>query len=129
MDALATGDKTMKALEAYQQTAVTTQSRGRLIVMLYDGAIKFLKLAIRELEAGNYAAKGQYINRAQDIINELNAVLDMEAGGEISKNLRGLYLFMNRHLGQANAKRDPKMIQDVITLLDELNQGWKTIAG
>ena len=119
----------MKALEAYQQTAVTTQSRGRLIVMLYDGAIKFLKLALKEMEAGNYTAKGQYINRAQDIINELNAVLDMESGGEISKNLRGLYLFMNRHLGQANAKRDPKMIQDVITLLEELNQGWKTIAG
>jgi flagellar protein FliS len=129
MDALATGDKTMKALEAYQQTAVTTQSRGRLIVMLYDGAIKFLKLAIRELEAKNYAAKGQYINRAQDILNELNAVLDTEAGGEIAENLRKLYLFMGRRLSQANAKRDPQMIQDVITLLDELNQGWKTIAG
>lgn len=119
----------MKALEAYQQTAVTTQSRGRLIVMLYDGAIKFLKLAIRELEAGNYAAKGQYINRAQDIINELNAVLDMEAGGEIARNLRGLYVFMNRRLTQANTKRDPQMIQDVINLLEELNQSWKTIAG
>jgi flagellar protein FliS len=119
----------MKALEAYQQTAVTTQSRGRLIVMLYDGAIKFLKLAIRELEAGNYAAKGQYINRAQDIINELNAVLDMESGGEIARNLRSLYLFMGRHLSQANARRDPKMIQEVIALIDELNQGWKTITG
>ena len=119
----------MTALEAYQQAAVTTQSRGRLIVMLYDGAIKFLKLAIRELEAGNYAAKGQYINRAQDILNELNAVLDMEAGGEIAQNLRGLYLFMNRHLGQANARRDPRMIQEVITLIEELNQGWKTITG
>jgi len=119
----------MKALEAYQQATVTTQSRGRLVVMLYDGAIKFLKLAIKELEAQNYAAKGQYINRAQDIISELNAVLDMENGGELAQNLRGLYLFMNRHLGRANAKRDPNMIQDVIRLLDELNQGWKTIAG
>jgi flagellar protein FliS len=129
MDAQATGDKRMKALEAYQQATVTTQSRGRLVVMLYDGAIKFLKLAIKELEAQNYAAKGQYINRAQDIISELNAVLDMETGGELAQNLRGLYLFMNRHLGRANAKRDPNMIQDVIRLLDELNQGWKTIAG
>jgi len=119
----------MKALEAYQQATITTQSRGRLVVMLYDGAIKFLKLAIKELEAKNYAAKGHYINRAQDIISELNAVLDMEAGGEITRNLRSLYLFMNRHLGRANAKRDPNMIQDVIRLLEELNQGWKTIAG
>jgi flagellar protein FliS len=128
-DVLAPGDETMKALEAYQQATVTTQSKGRLIVMLYDGAIKFLKLAIKELEAENYAAKGQYINRAQDIISELNAVLDMEVGGEIAANLRRLYMFMNRRLSQANAKRDAKMIQEVITLMDELNQGWKTIAG
>jgi len=119
----------MKALEAYQRAAVTTQSRGRLVVMLYDGAIKFLKLAIRELEAGDFAAKGQYINRAHKIISELNAVLDMEAGGEIARNLRGLYVFMNRRLTQANTKRDPQMIQDVINLLEELNQSWKTIAG
>ncbi len=119
----------MKAMEAYQQVAVTTQSKGRLVVILYDGAIKFLKLAIKELEAGNHAAKGQYINRAQDILHELNAVLDMGVGGEVAQNLRRLYLFMDRHLSQANAKRDPKMIQEVIGLLEELNQGWKTITG
>lgn len=119
----------MNGLGAYQQAAVGTQSRGRLIVMLYDGAIKFLKLAVRELEAQNYEAKGQYINRAQDIINELNAVLDMEAGGEIAENLRKLYVFMGRRLSQANAKRDPQMIQEVIGLLNELNQSWKAITG
>jgi flagellar protein FliS len=115
----------MKGIGAYQETAVATQSRGRLIVMLYDGAAKFMKLAIRELEAGNYAAKGQYINRAQDIINELNAVLDMEAGGEISQNLRKLYLFMNRRLSEANTKRDPQMIREIIALVEELNQSWR----
>jgi flagellar protein FliS len=121
------GDQTMKGVDAYQQVAIGTQSRGRLIVLLYDGAIKFMKLAIKEMEAGNHAAKGQYIGRAQDIINELNAVLDMDAGGEIAQNLRGLYLFMNRRLSQANAKRDPQMIREVIALMEELNQGWKTI--
>lgn len=119
----------MNGIGAYKEAAISTQSRGRLIVMLYDGAIKFLKLAVRELEAKNYAAKGQYINRAQDIINELNAVLDMEAGGEIAENLRRLYLFMGRRLSQANAKRDPQMIQEVIGLLEELNQSWKAITG
>lgn len=119
----------MNGIETYRQTAVGTQSRGRLIVMLYDGAIKFLKLAVRELDAGNYAAKGQYINRAQDIVQELNAVLDMETGGEVAQNLRGLYLFMSRQLSQANTKRDPQMIREVIALLEELNQGWKVITG
>jgi len=119
----------MKGIAAYQQTAIGTQSKGRLIVMLYDGAIKFLKLAVRELEAGNHAAKGQYINRAQDILNELNAVLDMDTGGEVASNLRRLYLFMNRRLSEANGKRDPQMICEVITLLEELNQSWRAIAG
>ena len=119
----------MNGIDTYQQAAIGTQSRGRLIVLLYDGAIKFLKLAIKELEAGNYAAKGQYLSRAQDIINELNAVLDMEGGGEISQNLRRLYAFMNRRLFQANAKKDPQMIREVITLMEELNRSWKTITG
>ena len=123
------GDDTMKGIGAYQQTAIGTQSKGRLIVMLYDGAIKFMKLAVKELEEGNYAAKGQYIGRAQDIINELNAVLDMEAGGEVSQNLRRLYLFMSRRLNEANGKCDPEMIREVITLMEELNQSWKTITG
>jgi flagellar protein FliS len=119
----------MNGIEAYQQTAIGTQSKGRLIVMLYDGAIKFMKLAVAELEAGNPAAKGQYINRAQDILNELNAVLDVEAGGEIANNLRRLYLFMNRRLSEANTKRDPQMIREVIGLMEELNQSWKAITG
>ena len=114
---------------AYQDTAVTTQSKGRLIVLLYDGAIKFLKLAIKALEDGDHAKKGLYINRAQDVIHELNAVLDMDAGGEIAANLRKLYLFMSRRLREANAGRDPRMIQEVIGLLDELNQSWKAITG
>lgn len=117
----------MKGLETYQEVATTTQSRGRLVVMLYDGAIKFLKLAIRELDAGNMDQKWVYIKKAMDIINELNAVLDIEAGGEVAVNLRKLYMFMTRHLNTANVKKDPQMINEVIKLLEELNQGWKAI--
>jgi flagellar protein FliS len=119
----------MKGIAAYQDSAVTTQSKGRLIVLLYEGAIKFMKLAIKELQANNYEAKGQYINKARDIINELDAVLDMNTGGEIAANLRKLYCFMNNRLSEANVQRDPKMIQEVIDLMEELNQSWKAIAG
>ena len=119
----------MNGVAAYQDTTVTTQNKGRLIVLLYDGAIKFMRLAIRELEARDYEAKGRYINRAQDIINELNAVLDTEAGGEIAVNLRKLYCFMSNRLSQANVKRDPQMIREVITLMEELNRSWRAIAG
>ena len=119
----------MKEFSAYRDAAVTTQSKGRLIVLLYDGAIKFMKLAIKELEAGNNEAKGQYISRAQDIINELNAVLDTDTGGEIAANLRKLYCFMNNRLSEANTKREPQMIREVINLMEELNKSWKAIIG
>ena len=126
---LGTENYTMKGIAAYQNAAVTTQSRGRLIVLLYDGAIKFMKLAIKELEANNYEAKGRYIAKAQDIINELNAVLDMNAGGEIATNLRKLYCFMNNRLAEANAKRSAQMIREVITMMEELSESWKAITG
>lgn len=119
----------MNELAAYKDNAISTQSKGRLVVLLYEGAIKFLKLAIRELEAGDFEAKGNYINRARDIINELNAVLDMEAGGEIAANLRKLYVFMNNRLSDANTKRDPGMIREVMNLMEQLMQSWQAIAG
>jgi len=119
----------MNGIAAYQENTVTTQSKGRLIVMLYDGAIKFMKLAIEEMEKNNNESKSLYINKAQDIINELNAVLDMDAGGEIATNLRKLYCFMSNRLSEANIKCDTQMVRDVIKLMEELNQGWKAIAG
>ncbi|MHC4478548.1 MAG: flagellar export chaperone FliS [Planctomycetota bacterium] len=119
----------MNGLNAYQEAAVTTQSKGRLIVLLYGGAIKFLKKAVQELEAGNHEEKGRYINKAQDIINELNAVLDIDAGGEIAVNLRKLYCFMSARLSQANIRCDAQMIREVIVMMEELAQGWKAIAG
>lgn len=115
------------AIGAYQRNAVVTQTRGRLVVLLYEGAIKFLEQAEEELAAGNFAAKGECINRALAIINELDACIDLEKGGEVAANLRRLYHFMIHHLGEANIHRDPQRIQDVIECLKDLNEGWKVI--
>ena len=112
----------------YEETAITTQNRGRLIVMLYDGAIKFLKQAIMALETGDFEGKGRYITKAQEIVLELNTILDMEAGGEISRNLRQLYHFIRGHLNVASTMCDSGMIQEVIEILEDLNQGWKSIS-
>jgi flagellar secretion chaperone FliS len=117
----------MNGFHAYRETAITTQNRGRLIVILYDGAIKFLRQAIQDLRQNDLAAKGNHITRAQDILFELNTVLDMEKGGQIAENLRALYNFMQRHLSEANTRKDPQMIQEVIEMLEELNQSWRTV--
>jgi len=117
----------MKKLASYHENAITTQSRGRLIVLLYEGAVKFLKQAIREIENEDWAAKGVYINKALAIIDELDGCLDMDGGGEIATNLRTLYDFLRRHLNEANVKRDPQRIREAIKILEELNEGWKAI--
>jgi flagellar secretion chaperone FliS len=122
-------ERVMNGVDIYKEHTVSTQSKGRLIVMLYEGAIKFLKIAIKELDAGNFGEKGKYINKALDIINELNAVLDVDSGGEVATNLRNLYQFMTRRLNEANIQKDANMIRDVIKLLEELNQSWKAVAG
>jgi len=119
----------MKGIETYQENTITTQSQGRIVVMLYEGAIRFLKQAVSEMKADNHEAKSKYLLKAEDIINELSIVLDMEAGGEIATNLRALYMFMIKHLHEANIKKDPAKIEDVVKLLEELNQSWKAIAG
>jgi len=117
----------MNGLGSYQETAVLTQDKGKLIVMLYEGAIKFLMLGINEIEASNYEQKNIYFNKAWDIINELNVSLDMDAGGEIAANLRKLYAFMLTHISNANIKNDKRAVQEVIDMMRELKEGWESI--
>ena len=112
----------MSRIAAYQENAVTTQSKGHVIVMLYDGAVRFLNQAIEAMEAGDATRKGELVSKAMDILNELDTALDMDAGGEIASNLRSLYAFMRRHILQGHTRNDPQMFRDVIGLLEELNQ-------
>ena len=76
-----------KASVAYMQTQITTTNQGELLLMLYAGAIKFLTRAREEIEKKNYSEKGMLISKAMDVIAELDGSLNMERGGELSKNL------------------------------------------
>ena len=118
----------MNAAVMYEEINVTTQNSGRLIVMLYDGAIGFLKKAQQCIAQGDAAGKNQAISRTRDIIFELNASLNMEDGGHVARNLRSLYNFIWRYLSDANIKNDPQMLQKVINMLSELGSAWKKIA-
>ena len=118
----------MNGVKAYKETSVATQGTTRLVVMLYDGAIKFLKRAIADVEAQDWAGKGRNLSKAQDIIYELNAVLDMEAGGEVAENLRSLYSYIWKRISEANLKKDAEIIREVIGLLGHLQEGFKAIS-
>ncbi len=118
----------MSVTHKYLESDVTTQQRGKLVVMLYDGAIKFLKVARQKMDEGDFALKGVYIGKARDIIVELNNSLDMNAGMQLAKDLRALYNFLCRHLSEANIERDPVKIDECVRILHELRSAWEEVA-
>jgi flagellar protein FliS len=119
---------TMNAAMLYQQTAVTTQNQGRLIVLLYDGAIRFLRQARVGMQNGDYAKKSVFLARAQDVVFELNASLNMELGGEISNRLRSVYTFIWTRLSQVNMKNDIAVLDRLIAILEDLAGAWRQIS-
>ena len=116
-----------RAANVYLQTKVTTTNQGDIVVMLYDGAIKFLNQAIEYLAANDMAKKGLAISKALDVINELDSALNMEKGGKLSENLHSLYLFCSNHLVMANLKKDPERIRHVIKILGGLRSAYAEI--
>lgn len=122
------------AYNAYQKTNINTASQGRLVVLLYEGAIKNISSAINLFEAdGKLKAKniekfGVYIQKAQAIITELQVSLDMEKGGEIAKNLMSLYVYFNEELMDASIKHDKAKLQSINKMLSDLADAWRTIS-
>lgn len=117
----------MNAAAIYQEMTVTTQSQGKLIVLLYDGAISYLRKAGRYMKGQDATGKTRSINCARDIIMELNRSLNLEQGGQIARNLRSLYNFLWRYLSDANFKNDIRILNHSIKILDELGQAWKEV--
>lgn len=102
-----------------------TASREQILLMLYEGAIKFTKLALKALEEKKIAERGRSIMRAYDIVMELQATLDHKVGGDLSKQLEQLYLFMMDQYTKANIKSDPEPLKSNIKILENLYEGWK----
>jgi len=116
-----------KYTQQYQQTAVNTVDQKKLIVMLYDGAIKFLSMAVEKIESGESYEAHTNLVRGKSIIAELLASLNLEMGGEIAQNLQRLYAYMFNELIEANLNKDATRVNHVIQLLKELRVGWQSM--
>ncbi|MEL3912062.1 flagellar export chaperone FliS [Treponema pedis] len=121
-----------QAVAAYKEVKVKTASQGSLILMLYTEGIKQINSAIEKMRVPKIPAKdiekiNNHILKAQDIITELMASLDLEAGGEIAKNLLSIYSYFNQQLLTANLKKDYKPLLDVKTMMEELEKVWSQI--
>ena len=120
------------AISSYQrvgvESGVACADSHKLILMLFEGSISALNRAKQEIQHNNIAAKGEMISKAISIIdNGLKASLDISAGGEIANNLQALYDYMTKQLLSANVQSNIEIISEVIDLLSQLQEAWKSI--
>ena len=108
----------------YRQNEIATSSQGKLIVMMYEGAVKFVNLAIEGIDKKDLSKKGMNINKAHDIINELSLALDLKKGGEVAQKLESLYQFILHQLTLANIKSDRKALESILNVLIPLLEAW-----
>ena len=119
----------VNAYQRYKDAQYSTASPEQLLLMLYEGAIKYARQAQEEMREKNIEGANNKLKKTGDIISELMVSLDMEQGGEIARNLYNLYDYMNRRLIQANIRKDPGLVDEVITLLTSLKESWEEVIG
>lgn len=121
------GNHMNKAANAYFQTRVSTTDQGQLLIMLYDGALRYLAQARDKMLAKDYAAKGVLISKVIDIINELSSSLNLEKGGSLATNLNNLYVLCTARLLQANLKMNLESLDSVVQILSGLRSAYAQI--
>ena len=114
--------------QAYRSNSVMTASPGQLVVMLYDGAVRFLKQAEIALGEGAAVHAGGRIAKAEAVLDELLVTLDLEQGGEIAQRLQAIYVFCKRLLIEARVERDPSKLARTAGLLLELREAFNEVA-
>lgn len=113
---------------AYKQSAVETSTPDKLLLMLFNGGIKFLHQAQAALGRSDFAQADVYMGKVQDILTELMMTLDMEKGGQLSVNLYQLYDFYRKELIAANMKKDETILTPVLEFFQEFREIWAEAA-
>ena len=113
---------------AYRSSAVLTAPSEQLIVMLYDGARRFLHQAAVAMRERRIALAHAKLTRAEEILRHLRSTLDMEQGGQISERLQAIYTFCLSHCSRARLQQDADKLDEVSSLLAGLRESWAAIA-
>jgi flagellar protein FliS len=117
-----------RGAQAYYQTQIQSRSPLELVVMLYDGALRFLDQTVEAMKRNDLVTKRDSLSRAMAIVTELHGMLDLDQGGEVAASLDSLYTYMMERLTDANQKRDPAPVLEVIRLMGGLREAWSQIA-
>jgi flagellar protein FliS len=116
-----------RGAEAYRQTEAQSRSPIELVLMLYDGALRFVGEARAAVARNDIAARGEAVSRALAIISELQNTLDVNTGGDIAKELDRLYGYINVRLLDVSLKKDVAALAEVQKLLTTLREGWSQV--
>lgn len=111
----------------YKYNQISTSSQGKLILMMYEGAVKFTMMALKSMDEGDIAGKATYIRKTHDIVNELSVSLDLKKGGEVTARLETLYQFILRQLTLANIKPDREALESILKVLEPLQEAWSQL--
>lgn len=111
----------------YQRTNVQTADQHQLIIMLYDGLVRFLRKAQQKIEQRDMEGAHNYLVRCRQIVSELLSTLKPELAGDIGHNLKRLYAYAFNRIVEANLYKDPEMVEDVIRIMTTLREGWANI--
>lgn len=113
-----------KGINAYKNNSVTHASKEQLLLMLLDGAVKFSKRARLYMEEKNIQETHNNIVKTQNIFYELMGTLDVDAAGQWGQALFDIYNFIVGRLGEANIKKDTKIMDEVIPLIEDVKNTW-----
>lgn len=111
--------------DAYRKTEVLTATKENILLMLYGGAIRFLKKAIEAHESKQWEERAQNLIRTQEIITELRSTLKFEVAKEFSTQLDELYAFCNRRLTSGGVENRVEYFQEVLKILSNLQSAWE----
>lgn len=119
-------------LTLYLRNQIMSATPIQLIVLLYDGLARFLTAAHDGFGRSDPQDRHEIVSnnllRSQSIVTELNACLDMERGGEVARQLRDIYTFLNNELAQVNVRKDPSMVLRLIGIVNELRDAWGQVS-
>ena len=113
--------------QKYKQTAIMSASKDQILLMLYEGAIRFTKMAITATNQNNVPERGKNIMRAYDIILEFQASLDHSVAGDLPQQLENLYIYMLEQYTKANMTGNMDALKSCLQVLENLYQGWSQV--
>ncbi|HPQ69754.1 MAG TPA: flagellar export chaperone FliS [bacterium] len=111
-------------LQSYQSTEINTANRLKVLIMLYEGAVRFTKRAIEAINEGKIAVKGEMISKTLAIVGELQSTLDHSHAPELASNLDRLYTFIQDRLKEGNVNNDAAALEDALKIIKVLHSAW-----